>query len=1096
MRPEERLSQINQSEILEPQDIADSKNQQGGNFSIINQPENTLDSTKHEELSINFDSYFSLIFNKIYDPNSSLEVEEVDALGADDISQLANSSPELFIDRLITFIDTKSCDHSRDSTEKIHIFLDEIERGGISIEDLFGKCSVNQLIILGAKMSEVTEARNRFGGVLVDDITYDLSLYRDDWPSAFRRDKYIDGFYQDVQNLSLAEKLNLSNFLETLAADAIASGSWSLPARNIVENIIEKMREESQSVFLDNTLDLAERRIESEMEYPTLSVIKNVSKGDHGKLSERLDNALIEESDRIAHSIKSSVPLQTYDGYLRVSRDAIAIIDRTNSPRLYGRIKEEDVKERSEVDVRSVERVRSAVEDIEGFRIYFAKIFNYINELIMHPAFNTDINSAEDLGEVWREKIGIFSKEQWEDFFKARIAVDTMTDDLCNFEIQQWDEAGDKNEILSNELIIKIYDKLTELITGGMEEPQEWKHLEQLVKNNKLSDETFDVVDTILMPYHVYRSIRSGFGSKLEDVVYAKESNPVDDDLKRRMFKNYHPDLDALSKEWDDLPRLHRANNDAARLALEERYNQEEERRLQYVGEYILAESSVKEKILEIQHGILDFIGSFENEINTDLPKVDFVPYRYIDEDKNINPYSNQNNSDLPTLLRQLHRPLMREKIESDLDISFNDFNLNSQVHLLQFLAGNNKEIYGQIKDLLHKDIPYKNEFLISFLSCAGDYSFGNVLLAIAEKFSPEIAEKIFVKYSELANQADGVGDYLRSDFGEQLKKKPGLGEEITSSLLKKGKEILETASKMAGQEDSILSILNDTHADLQFFANAFKSLKKEGVDVKLDQFPGTSIEDIRAKELDEATKEQLLAISDQNWRLRPHMYEAIMESFKKSLEDPQTIFHIVKNGDKVVAFFRMDDTAPQERYFGSVNIRPETQGYALAPALMQQMFLREADGFLVTAHCNPWDKVTEQYIGDSGFVATKLLDYSGQPAFEIERDGREREVSESNQGVSSSENADSSEENPPTYQYQKLSYAELLSLQVQNPDNIRIYKFSQDAAVAPDETENARFMKDVNELTAQGMVVTNFRYGPPESDGRRPLLVAYEGKL
>lgn len=491
----------------------------------------------------------------------------------------------------------------------------------------------------------------------------------------------------------------------------------------------------------------------------------------------------------------------------------------------------------------------------------------------------------------------------------------------------------------------------------------------------------------------------------------------------------------------------------------------------------------------ELHDGLTRFIEGLENEVAAELPRVRFEPYGALLSDKNINPFPKIGQSDLPLLMQQLHRPLMRQQIEEDLGVSFNDFNLNSQVHLLQFLAGNNKEAFGRMQELLHGDLPCKSEFLISFLSCAGDYTFGDKLVEIAEQYSPEGSEKIFKKYVELVVSSEKSRTYLRGAFGEELAAKPGLEEAIVQNLLKRGKDLLQKAAQEGIDETTILKELEHSKGDLLLFANAFRGMY--GREVSLDQFKELSIEHTAGGQLNQEEYDQMLVMADQNWddlkKLMPQMYGQIMHDVPAQLkgEDSKTggpidtTWHVMKRNNTVLGYFRLDNTAPNTVYFGSMNSLPDLHGFKLGDAILRDMQAKETEGKLTEAHASPKTAICRSYINKYGFVGTGLLSYydTGEQLLALEEDKR---------GVK-----------PHMYVLKNKGVGELLVLNGKNGVEVAEYLFAEDFK----NEAYKRFLEDAQKHFDNGKVLSAFhvtdeyRADEPDSKKLRKYVFGFEPK-
>lgn len=349
------------------------------------------------------------------------------------------------------------------------------------------------------------------------------------------------------------------------------------------------------------------------------------------------------------------------------------------------------------------------------------------------------------------------------------------------------------------------------------------------------------------------------------------------------------------------------------------------------------------------------------------------------------------------------------QKMQEDLGIPYSELSLREINYLYAFIKNLlPDQVASLASDIAEFDIP----LITTLLSTEHGPEMGLVVSKIARYLTHETAEKVFVKYAELVETADGVRGYLQDHYSKELAEKPGLEEEIIQNLLRKGKQILESASEGQNEEE-ILASLERNKGDVLLFANAFRRMY--GREISLEQFKDLAIEHISGGSLSPEEYIQMLSISDQNWseqrKLMPQMYTQIMHDVPSQLngknpetgEPTQTTWHILKHKDEVIGFFRLDDTAPDKVYFGSMNSRSDLHGYKVGDAILREMLLKTTEGKKVEAHSSPKTAICRSYINRYGFVGTGLIPYheTGEDVLAI---GRESGTSYSLQGKSFSE--------------------------------------------------------------------------------------------
>ena len=435
----------------------------------------------------------------------------------------------------------------------------------------------------------------------------------------------------------------------------------------------------------------------------------------------------------------------------------------------------------------------------------------------------------------------------------------------------------------------------------------------------------------------------------------------------------------------------------------------------------------------------------------------------------------------------------MRRIFEQELGVDISALDTRTQYNFLSYLKRSSLEEVERFKLGIQSN---GKTYLNAFVSLESGNS-GQVIENILSQLGNEQATKVFEKYDEFLASVDRVEEYLQKIDG-------GLGisarRNVIGALLEKGQNVLRQAADESGNEEKLSSILERANADLILTLAALKTLNKSGTKPQLEQLPGVQttfmyggkLEDIQSDEGRERIlkkRSQLIRIADQNWSGRGNMHQAVIDGLQSRLEDSSVRISCIEINDLVEAFYRIEPTSPDERffgqdqtgpddiYFGSVNVRKEAQGFGLAPVMLQQMFRHDAEGKRVTAHCDPWDTITAQYVGDEGFVITGLLKnyhQTGQPLFEIERDDRPDTRS--------------------SYEYSGKSYEELLRLSLDKNSQIKQFVFEHDFYEAPDDPENQRFLRELEGLLQEGVVLSNYRLNK-RKDGKIDVLLAVESR-
>lgn len=423
--------------------------------------------------------------------------------------------------------------------------------------------------------------------------------------------------------------------------------------------------------------------------------------------------------------------------------------------------------------------------------------------------------------------------------------------------------------------------------------------------------------------------------------------------------------------------------------------------------------------------------------------------------------------------LTSLH---MRKKIEDDFGFDLAECDFWTQRLFLSYLERQPLAAVERLQTYTHQ---FGADGLAAFLTLddGSDQAGAAVeqFITATETMAPADAREVLHKVSALAERAEGVREWLAEHLADMVADRPELADAVVNGLLKKGRELLQLTNQV--DRETLMSRLHEADADLALTVNTFYSLTKQGTSVELSRLPGVEISEASGGSIPPALQQVFTAIAERNWAMRPHMRELVLTGMQEAFNNLRSTFYVIQQKGQVIGFFRLDEQGNDEVYFASMNIPAQQQGYALSHGILAQVLKPRLVGKAATAHCDPWDPVTHQYIGEVGFVASGFdRDYggTGQPAFTITREDREGRQ--------------------PHYRYAGLSYQELLQRLQDGDEQIVAYTFSVDPVRTPGEAVNERFMDDLGRRINNGSdVVTNYRRGPRNAEGSFQVLVAYE---
>ena len=321
-------------------------------------------------------------------------------------------------------------------------------------------------------------------------------------------------------------------------------------------------------------------------------------------------------------------------------------------------------------------------------------------------------------------------------------------------------------------------------------------------------------------------------------------------------------------------------------------------------------------------------------------------------------------------------RPI-REMIQHEFAIELKDLSIREQFYFLNYL----KRITVSDADTMKTfTSTYGVDGMRTFLSLErGDESLGDGIIAFGQH--ADVAAEVFRYYGELLDGAEHAETLVKEVSDCEAGVCNMLAGQVRENILNRAQKDLEKAVR-AQHRDAVVDQLEN------YIASA-----KEYVAL-LQEVGAGNIEKVLSSDLAPGDKEQMRELLRKNYA---HMYprrenevfrDAILSSLEKGFSQDDTVFRILRDGEKIVSFNRFDtvrDIGGREiSYFGSFNTDPAYSGVG-SVMLEETIKERLKDGRPMMAHCDPTQPITKKYIED-GFVATNCYDVAGKPSFEIWR--------------------------------------------------------------------------------------------------------------
>lgn len=280
---------------------------------------------------------------------------------------------------------------------------------------------------------------------------------------------------------------------------------------------------------------------------------------------------------------------------------------------------------------------------------------------------------------------------------------------------------------------------------------------------------------------------------------------------------------------------------------------------------------------------------------------------------------------------------------------------------------------------------------LKAFLSYEKNSQVSRIIYELSEK-NLELAHVIFNKIAQIIDQINNIDLFLENNFGKENHSEE-IRAQVRGLLLGKATSVLETVSGDLYSESEVIEKLETINTQTLLFASSFKSLIESGFDI--------SLEDIANAELVTHTGATL---SREDYGIMFDMYkknqganspinqELILKSFSKAAENPKARFHIFKWNNKLQGFVVFQDDENGFSKGSAFNVDPETHGYKIGDAILNQVIKKEAEVRPLIADVLAMNTIVPKYL-DIGWVATRFFIDNNDPVLDIVQDSKSNEM-------------------------------------------------------------------------------------------------------
>ncbi|MDF1498695.1 MAG: hypothetical protein P1P85_05100 [Patescibacteria group bacterium] len=820
-----------------------------------------------------------------------------------------------------------------------------------------------------SKATRMPEIQRSFGGKVPGQLIGKINFN-------YKQTKENDILIENFNRSSISEKLDKLHLLEILISDSMAWGEAFRKGKIKLESLLEKIKNEDESYFVNRYADIIGERISSEKENPTRGFVQYSNDFGNARLRDFLTEKEIKESEKLERTIYPENGLSSEEKMFKVGKDMIAVFDHSNIPVRFAKADLSSVQENETlISGRHLVEIKKFIE-YKKEKINIDNLILYINENIFRSYSEIEKDDYEGLAEKWSKYSKNISKEEWKDFFILKDEIKNTKQKIVKYETDRYNETGEMN---FNQTI-NFYEYFKENALHILDQ-DEYRNNPRLVQSYAEFINAYEEKDY----EHAYAMIdRFVLVLKFDPKEILNENN--NDNI-----------LGDLVFRYDNLHNVHRRNNEQGGRYVN-KYNQDQYKK--YKNDIFHLED-IRTKVFSDAENIFQNFGSdlikIDNELKERMICVNFEDYNEMSKNNDFSFLRHADSKEIGLLLQHMHRPKMKNYIENELGIKLEEIPFIYQIYLLEFLADKSKREVESVKEFLNQgqNSEAKNNRIRSFLSLEGGAGMGKKILDIGERLKPENADAIFAKYAEIVDLTEKSRDELEELFKNKREITNEEINKIVLNLISKAGQILVDFSErvnVGGETDKedLMRKLENYKADLILTASVYKSINKENIN--FEDLKGVEFEKKNATNLSDEDIDQMKNIYARNYEYSPKFQKAILDNFDnilKELGDKIEIYFYKDNG-KIVAFNRFDAMKESRKYFGSFNVDPILSSSSIGSSLMKASLEKEAENNEIEADCIPETLISSKYIGGGcGFVVRKInsnYKNTGVALFNIER--------------------------------------------------------------------------------------------------------------
>ena len=777
----------------------------------------------------------------------------------------------------------------------------------------FSSLPLIERLDLAVAFSRIPEAQGTISQTFVVDISYSLAFSSED-TSQFLTDQII--------GLPIEDQIDTTLYLSTLGANALAQGHEDQAVKTIKDTLQALEDEAFDNPFLKYAVAQTWQEIEAEEEEPTRGVVIRTGDRSVGRRGGVLTQADAAEMKLFKRKIQP-VGNSTNGAYLRVARDAIAIIDHALFPQNIA-LTHQNFEAGGESDAQYEDAVQLITFIKQSSRAPASAIPKALLFADQHLLPESKLKI-----EAWHDIHPDLSSDEWAEFWKVYQELNQLV--------------KDRDERVSHE-----------------QKAAEQRNLEDSMEFIRLTREAAQHLPS----NPPYATLIEGLKSEDFETQFRFAENLA-------MIARYQPDApDAIlhiAQLAQDVERFHRQSFKQAREAAE-------------------AIFATQEKLLTPLHAKLspyferfqktDLLASLTTHAESllkddDRVKMEFHGYQEVVPAGKVLVGGQKKTSDTALLLQEIHRPAIRRGLEQDLGVSLRDLSVREQLQLIPFLAQASPDTQKRTFLLTQQ---FGTAAAQAFLSGEYGEEFFEAVLVIGEQQKPEVGQRIFERYAEISSIAqEAVNEIANASLqGTNSKLDPQL---LQKELLTRAKTLLEAAAKPDSDHNSALQALESAKAETVLFASICKTYFKNNPEAKLEDIRGINLDSFPSGNISDSDQQQMETMLRTNWAKRPELVENLVGDLRNKMANPNAHanFYILKQDHRLVGFLSFSKEHPEAKdgvYGDSFNIQTDVNNSGLGTAMLARVIDQESSKHPVYAHVDPNSPAFKLYTQRFGFQA------------------------------------------------------------------------------------------------------------------------------